>query len=134
MKNPADNPRNPAVPYCAAVKAHEEIKTGPVLDWGWLKIDRALHHSYGPEFHVSVRWPARKRVFFSFNYDGYAVGTPTLFVAFGRVNITRNGWHARGQIIHTRVTALDGAESMAIERATKRGQKPRRMGNGPYKL
>jgi hypothetical protein len=97
-----------------------------------IKIERDILHRLGYETHVTIKLPLRRRVMWAFNFDAYAMGKPALFLAFGRVQITRTGWHARGQIIHVDTKPLDMGESLAVARQIKRGEKPRHPGPRPF--
>jgi hypothetical protein len=70
-----------------------------------VKIEKRRHR-LGMETQVTVNfpeWAAGRRKFFDPAVDMFPTGVPALFVSFGRVFCSKRGWHARGDIIHTRV-------------------------------
>jgi hypothetical protein len=107
-------------------------KPKAVLDWGWLKVHTRLHERYGMERHITIKLPVRRRVFFDAVYDTYVTARPAFFIAFGMVECAHTGWHARGQIISVDCEVLRMEAALAVDRAIRRGEKPKDPGPGPY--
>ena len=85
--------------FVAGAPLEPETLPRVVLDWGWFKIERMRHRTYGPETQVHVTLPLPRRTWYSLAHDNFGTTQPALFVAFGMMECAHTGWHARGQII-----------------------------------
>lgn len=93
---------NPANPFIAAARKFDiYVGDATLLDWGFFKVQRRLSTRYSEnEYHVTLVLPLPKRKYYSPAYDDFPTGRPALFAAFGKVQLAKGGWHARGAVIY----------------------------------